>query len=369
MNIILLRHHLKEALMILERAVHEHAQLPVLRNILIEANENKIKLSATNLEIGIVYSLSGKIIEPGSVSIPVSTCHGFISLLQGDRLTLESQKYDLRIQSENTEAVFRGINPEEFPIIPKVKNINEYIQLQGGVLSETIDRVLSAAQQSEVRPELNNMFFSFSLDNITCAATDSFRLAERVVMKSFYESHNTQPHTLLIPLKTITTLQKTLKTDDEVRIYRDDNQILFQTKNWELISRLSEGSFPDYHAILPKQFPTEIIIDRTECIQALKLTGIFGSRTSEIILRCDHKGKTISFAATDQALGESTNTLPARIKGDVSELRFNPRYVIDGMRGVVGKEVVFSVSEGEDKVLLKSPQDPSFFYLLVPNKA
>lgn len=368
MKVVLIRSNLKEALSVVQRASGENLKLPVLRYSNMEAQEGgKIKLTATNLEMAITFTVSGKVVEKGRVNIPTGTVLGMINNLQSERLNLETKGGQLEIKTDNYEASTQTTPSDDFPIIPKVKNEEDFIEFEGLVLRDGIAQVLAATQFSELRAELNTILFDFSLDTLRVVGTDSFRLAEKTFGASQFKTNQTQNFRFLLPLKTAQELSGILKDEETVRIYHDQNQVLFKTERWEMISRLTDGNFPEYSSIIPKKFDSEVILEREELINALKLTGVFSSQTSEVKVRVAEGGKAVEMHSSSQGLGENKYILPAKIKNNFKEVGFNWRYLADGLRALNTPEVFLGINEQDNKPsIIKSPNEASFFYILMP---
>lgn len=366
MKLVIIRSNLKDGLGIIDRASGENTNLPILKNFLIETEEGKVKLTTTNLEIGVSFFTTGKIIEDGRATIPLGMFSGLINNLQTERLNLEAKNNTLTIKTDNYSAVIQGLPPEDFPLIPKIKNNNEYISLKSDLLKESLRQVVIASQFSELRPELSAVLLDFAMDGIKLVATDSFRLSEKTIPKGKFTSSHQAPFKLLIPLKTSQEVLRILPDDGDVRIYHDDHQVLFKTDQWEFISRLTEGAFPDYTAIIPKSFHSEVVLDREEFIAALKLVGVFGSRISEAKIRPLQGGKAVELFSVDQGIGENNYILTAKVHGDIKEIGFNWHYLIDGLKALKTKEVYMGLNEDNKPAILKSPNEASYFYILMP---
>ncbi len=362
-----MRGNLKEGLGVVERASGENLNLPVLKYANLEALDGKIKLTATNLELAITYYLSGKTIEKGKTNIPINTFSSIITNLQSERINLGKKGSQLEIKTDNYEAFTQTLPPEDFPIIPKIKNEEDFLEIETGVFKEVLAQVLVATQFSDLRVELNTVLLDFSLDTLKLTGTDSFRLAEKTLGPTLFKSKYTQGFRVLIPLKTAQELLRILKEDGELRIYHDQNQILFKTDQWEVISRLAQGNFPEYSTIVPKKFAAEAVVMREELMNALKLTGVFSSQTSEIKLKLAEGGRALEIYSASQELGENRYVLPAKIQGSFGEVGFNWRYLLDGLRVIKFDEVWLGVNEEENKpTLIRSPKEASYFYILMP---
>lgn len=368
MKVVLIKSNLKEALSVVERASGENLKLPVLKYSHMEAQEeNRVKVTATNLELAITFMLSGKVLEKGKVNIPTGTVLGMINNLQSERLNLETKGGQLEIKTDNYEASTQTIPSDDFPIIPRVKNEEDFIELEGLAMKDGLAQVLAATQFSDLRTELNAILFDFSLDTLKLVGTDSFRLAEKTINSGQFKTNHTQNFRFLLPLKTAQELSRILRDDEKVRICHDQNQALFKTDHWEMISRLTEGNFPEYSNIVPKSFDSEVVLEREELINALKLTGVFSSQTSEVKVRAAEGGKAIEIYSATQDLGENRYVLPAKVKNNFKEVGFNWRYLADGLRALKTAEVFLGVNEQDNKPsIIKSPNEASFFYILMP---
>ncbi len=366
MKIVIIKSNLKDGLSVVEKSAGEHANLPILKTTLLEAAYNKIKLTTTNLEVAISYFVLGKIIEDGKVAVPIRAFVDLIQNLQSERLNLDQKQHNLAVQTDNYEATLQGQSVDDFPIIPKVQNTESYLEIEGRVFREALSQVLLAGQEMESRQELSNILFDFSLDKLTLTATDSFRLAEKSIPSTQFTVENPERIKVLVPIKTSQELLRILKEGEMVRIYQDASQILFKTENFEFISRLSEGSFPEYQAIVPKKFDAEVVLNRQEFGNALKLAGIFAGKSSEIKIKIGENKKSLEVYSTDEALGENRYVLPAKVQGHVKPVVFNWRYLADGLKALRAEEVFFGMNEDNKPALLKSHNEGSYFYIIMP---
>ncbi len=366
MKFIAIQSNIKEAISAIDRASGENQNLPILKNFLIEADTSGITITATNLEIAVKYRLSGKVIEPGKSTTPLALFSSVISNIQGDRINFEQKDNDLHVTTENYKATLRGLPAEDFPPIPAIKNEESVLEIKGAFLREAIQQTTVASQFSDLRPELNSVLFDFSLDALKLVSTDGFRLAEKTIPGNLLNEKKGEPFKILVPLKTALEVARILKDSDVVKIYHDENQVLFKTENSELISRLVEGNFPDYSSIMPKGFGAEIIVDREELGNAIKLAGIFGQKNSELRIAIQENKKAIEISSADQTLGENSNLISAKIKGEASEVFFNWRYLADPMKSIKAKEIFLGLQEEANPALVRAVSDLSYVYIVKP---
>lgn len=365
MNIIVIRDRLKEAVDAVARVAGDHPTLAILKNILIEAEGDGIRLTATNLEVGMQYMVPGKVVESGSLTVPASLLMQIISSIPHDRLNLASKENTLEVATDNYHASLQTTPAEEFPLIPKVDKAALGVEIPGPVLKEAMDQVLSAAQFSELRPELSSILMKFGTDKLMFVATDSFRLAEKTLLDADFSATAEDDFQILIPLKSAEVIARLAK-DKPVRIVRDGNQVLVETAGAEFISRLIDGTFPDYQAIVPKEYLAEAEVSREELLSAIKLTGVLSGASAEVMLRPAAGGKALEICSRDEKLGENTYVLQAKLKGTFEELSFNARYLSEGVKAAGSKDLVIKFNEPNRPALVAPLKDDSFFYIVMP---
>lgn len=366
MKFISLRSGMKDVIGAVQHAAGENSNLPILKNVIIHATDQGITIAATNLEFAITAPVSGKVIEGGRVTVPAGLIANLIGNLQSDRLNFESRGDNLEIKTDNYSAVVQGLPAEDFPITPKIADQRHYLEIKGAFLRESIQQTTVASQLSDLRPELNSVLFDFSLEVLKLVSTDGFRLAEKTIAANLFTAKFPDPFRVLVPLRTTQELLRIINNDDTVRLYHDANQILFKTDRAELISRLSEGSFPDYAAIIPKSFTTEVSVNQEEFLNAIKLAAVFGQKNNELKMAVRPNKKAIEVASADQAFGENTYLLPAKIKGSAAETFFNVHYLSDAVRNMAGEDIFLGLQEETNPALIKSASDESYLYVLKP---
>lgn len=366
MRFIALRSNIREAIIAIERTTGENLNLPILKNVLIIADGNGISFTATNLDLAATYRVPGKVIEEGRITIPLTLFSNLITNIQSDRLNFEKKGSALNVKTDNYQATIQGLPAEDFPITPQIKNTSEYLEVKGAFFKEAIQQTTVAAQFSDLRPELNTVLVDFSIENVKFAATDGFRLAEKTLAQNLFNTSHKEPFKMLIPLKTGQEVVRMMKDDDTVKIFHDENQVLFKAERAELISRLIEGGFPDYQPLIPKEYALEATLNREEFLNAIKLGGVFGQKTSEIKMTAHPNKKTIEISSADQALGDNSYLLPAKMKGEAAEAFFNWRYIADPLRTIKSEEVFIGLQRDNNPALLRAAGDASYFYILKP---
>ncbi len=351
-----------------ERAIGENANLPILKSVLIKADQNKIVLTSTNLELAVECVVPGKIIERGETAIPFPFFNSIIKNLNTERVTLEEKSGKMIMSTDNYEAVIQSQNSKEFPIIPPINRENRSLKINSLTLKNALENVVVAAQYSDLRPEISGVYLNYLEGILTLAATDGFRLAERKTKISSDESASSEI-SVIIPLKAATEVMRIFGDDQELDIIIDANQILISAPNKKIISRLIDGVFPDYRAIIPKSFQNEIITDRNELINALKLASAFAGRANDVTLRVGESSKIFEVYSADSAVGENLYRVPIKLKGDKVSLVFNWRYVLDGLKICESNEISMGVNSSDRPVAIRDPKDPGLIYVAMPIKS
>lgn len=368
MELIVLKTNLKEGMSALGKIGSENATLPILKNCLIETYENKIKFSVTNLEVAISSMIPAKVVKDGSITVPLSVLSSIINNLESERVSLETKTNNLVIKTENYQAKIQGTKKEEFPIIPKIANENEYLELESGLLKDTLLSIMTASQSSAMRPELGGILFDYQVNIIKFAATDSFRLAERTIDENQYKSNIEQKLRTIIPLKTVQELVRVMSEKDEekVKVYFDPSQVLFKTEKFELMSRVINGEFPDYQPIIPKMTSIEVVVNRDQLVNALKLTGSFSDKMNEIRMIIKDGVKNIELFSSNPILGENQYLIPAKIKGDSIEIVFNWKFLFDGLKSITTENITIGLNGDNKPAIIKPMNVNDYFYIIMP---
>src|SRR3989344_1469806 len=372
MKLIILKNHLVDGLFSLERSVSENPNLPILKNFLIKTEDNKILFSATNLEIAVTSIVPGKIIESGETTAPFSITNNIVKNLVAERVSVELKNNKLIISTENYEALLQSQETKDFPIIPDVRNKNSFFEIDIELLKEGLSSVVVATQHSDIRPEISGVFLSLSRnDGLVLVATDSFRLSKKTINLESFETKMLEETSAIIPLKTAAEVLRIFKKEEgKIKAFIEPNQIVFETTSAKLTSHLIDGKFPEYETVIPKNTPTEIIVEREEFINAVKLVSSFSGRINDLNLKVADNKKSLEIGSASSSLGENKYTVPARVKGEKISIVFNWKYLLDGLR-VYRKspEIILGVTSSDRPAVVKSLNEPTLVYVVMPLKA
>lgn len=360
----------------LEWVVGKQSHLPILSNILFEAEQGKLKLSATNLEIGVVTFFGAKIEEEGKIVVPAKLLTHFIQNLDPDRvIEIHQEGNQLVVENGKDEIRIQSVESKDFPIIPEY--IGEYtVQINGTVLEEALQKVAFAVSHNESRIELTGVCLSISPRGVHIAATDSFRLAEytlegleseqQALLTRFLEE---QGRNIILPVDTLQEIVRILqKGQDNVGVVIQENQIFFTLGSTRVVSRVIQGRYPEYQQILPREFRLEVKVNKQELIRALKMATTFSQYGSgEVKCRFLTEGEVLEVATFSSGVGEQRTRvrLENPLLEDI-ELVFQARHVLEGVNTLSGDMVTFRMNSKDTPILITGDAPKNHFYLVMP---
>ena len=353
---------LLSAVTLAARFVERKANLPVLGSILITAEGNQLTLKATNLECGVEVSVSAKISVGGVVAIPGAVLYGFLGNVRGKTVTASLVRELLVLDTERAKASIKTVPHEDFPALPRV-SAEKSFTLKTQDLTRALRSVVFCASTSAVKPELQSVLLYGDGGKLISVATDSFRLAEKVVPLR----GNTSIPQLLLPARNAAELMRILEgMSGDVEIYYNDNQLSTHIDTVYYTSRLIDGTFPNYRQIVPKSFSTEAIALREDVGAALKSLSVFSDKFAHVSLSIEPTKKIITLMSRNPDVGEQTSMVKATIKGEGVSVSFNGRYLGDSLQSIAGESVRLHSNGPGKPMLIKDAADDSFFYLAMP---
>jgi DNA polymerase-3 subunit beta len=369
MKITCTKENLKRGLFVVSRIVSSGNPLQVLNNILIKTDQGRIKLSSTNLEIGINTWVGGKIEKEGALTVPAKLFNEYINNLPSEKVNLEStDTHTLKIESENYKTSIKGLSAEDFPLIPQVEN-EPYAKIDSEELRKGLSETIWAAAANETQPEISGIFMAFSAESgegtLRIAATDRYRLAERVV---HLKQPVKEPKEVIIPARTVSEVYKILSLGQkEVEIYFSESQVLFKFDDTELISRLIDGQYPDYRQIIPKEFKNDVEVGREELIHALKAASLFVPDSNNINVQIK-PGQGLTVTAQSVASGENTTQIKAKVTGSENSAVFNYRYLLDCLNNLSEPEIKFKTINDSSPAAIIPVKRDDYIYIVMPIK-
>lgn len=357
--------NLNQCLLAVSNIANKNTNLPILNNILIQASATEIKFTATNLEIGVLYTVRGKIEEAGEITVPARVFAEYISLLDRERVDIYLENKDVEIKTENSITKIKGIEASEFPLMPTIEK-NDPITCLAGDFIAAISQTIFAVSTNEVRPEMCGVFISTGADGqeLVLAATDSYRLAERKVKLKKTNEKNNIGAGIIIPTRTLQELMRIMttikrggfETADEMilEIYLSDGQILFVCQNVELLSRLVDGKYPDYTQIIPTAAKTECVVNTNDLIKAVKTASLFTrNEINDISLKFSVATKELAVSSINSQVGENLTRISANISGNENDIVLNYRYFLDALNNMDSDEVIIAATDNNVPCVVK----------------
>ncbi len=351
---------LKNAVTLADRMTGKHLTLPILHSILLQATGKSIKIRSTNLTVGIEVEIAAAVETDGVVVIKGDILANVCSNLTGD-VTLTLENDNLTITSQKTTTVIKSLLPEDFPALPVVEG--DVVEIKTTVLQDAIKSVYFAAAVSEIKPEISSIYIYAEGGTLYLVATDSFRLAEKkVVIKNFPDISK-----ILIPYKNIADLLRALEVcGDTARISYTRNQLSVSGNGVYFTSRLIDGGFPPYQLIIPKEENTKVVVMKQDLLNTLKLSTIFADKFFQVIFMINPESKQISISSKNSDVGSSLSIIDSVVQGDPIEVVCNLKYFLDVFQALPGDSVSLSFTTPNKPIVVRSVNDTSFLYLLMP---
>jgi len=286
MVITCIRSILKDAVNIIERFTGKNPSLPIISNILLKTEPQKLILKATNLEIGAEITIPAKVIKEGSITIPPRILSSILQTITDEKISLEVKNQKLHLETDLTSTEIYGVDPKDFPILPTVKHGNK-LQIHNSALLRIFSHILQVISISDFKPEISGLYIKSEKTTLIFAGTDSFRLTEE--RTSDFQGEDIQA---IIPLRPLQELWKIVSVaDGETEFIFSKDQALIKTGNVQIITRLIQGTFPDYTNLIPKEFSTTIRAPKNDLLAGVKLSGVFASKLNDIMLSYQKDGQ------------------------------------------------------------------------------
>ncbi len=373
MKVIVKQDQLAQGVGIVSRAVSTRSPLPVLANILLQTDDGRLKLSATNLEMGISAWIGAKVEQPGSLTVPSRTFADLVSNLPSDDVTLsvDERTHTLNVRCGTHNTDIKGISADEFPPMPE-PDLTASIPLNVANFKEMIQEVVFAASREESRPNLTGVHLSFEGDYLVLAATDGYRIS---IAKAIMAQKPAQKIEALIPARALAELARIAVNGDETLqmvFPAGRGQVIFHLHDVELVSQLIEGNFPNYAAIIPPSFKTRTVLSTAELLKACRQTEII-AREGSYIARLDiqpesgaEKPSQLEISASSEQTGSSEVMVDASIDGTPLLIAFNVRFLREVLEVIKTPNVVLETNAANSPAMLRPVGDESFQHIIMP---
>lgn len=355
--------NLNKALGSVARVASGRSTLPILSNVMFKTVGNRLSVSATNLDIAITHFVGAKVSNEGSITIPARLTQDFVSSLPSGVITLDLEDNKLHISTEKYQSTINGVSADDFPVMPSIKDAQSWT-VAAKELKQALQQTVIAASSDEARPTLTGLYFHTAGGKLYMAATDSYRLAEKSLV------NQKEKIELLVPATAMQDLLRIISDfEGEVMVKSDDQQVLFVVGDIELVARLIEGQYPDYHKLIPQAFATEVTVKRAEFLNITKVSSLFARESAgSVTIEADEKSKQLSIHSIASQLGENTASADASVKG-TGQITLNSRYLLDALQAFNGEAVTLSFNGKLEPSLLKDPKSNDYLHIIMPLKS
>ena len=372
MKVTVLQESLARGLSIVSRAVSPRSTLPVLSNVLVASDEGRLRLSATNLELGITCWIGAKIEEEGSTTVPARTFVDLVGTLPQEQVSLTlataTQSLNVRCGASNTD--IKCIDAQEFPPLP-VPEMEGAILLNVADFKDMISQVVFAASVDEARPVLMGVLVTVEKDTITMAAADGFRLSVR---KGTLSQSAPQTVTAIIPARALGELARVAADGNEtisMVMPKGRGQVIFRMKEVEVVSQLIDGTFPDYQQIIPRSYKSRTILSTPALLKACKQAEIF-AREGSNVARLDIKSAgdlepgAVEISAQSEETGSNETIVAATIEGVGLLIAFNVKYMREVLEVIKSPNVALETSAANAPGVVRPVGDDAFLHVIMP---
>jgi len=373
MKVTVLQENLARGLGTVSKAVSPRSTLPVLANVLIASDEGRLRLSATNLEMGITCWVPARIDEEGSTTVPSRTFNDLVSTLPSEQvnLKLDVNTQTLNVRGGTSTNDIKCIDAQEFPPLP-VPDLDGAMQINSGDFREMIHQVAFAASSDEARPVLMGVLIQVDKDKLTMAAADGFRLSVR---KAILSTPVAAPVSAIVPSQALKELAR-VAGDGEEPIYmvlpKGRGQVIFRVKDVEVVSQLIDGTFPDFNQIIPRSYKSRTLVSTSSLLKACKQAEIFareGSNVARFNIKSaqgEMQPSEVEISATSEETGKNETIVEATVDGSGVLIAFNVKFLREALEVIRTPNVALETSAANAPGVVRPVGEDDFLHVIMP---
>jgi len=365
MKFTVAKEQILNGLQAVQNIVGSRTTLPILSNVLIRGEEDRLQLTATDLDVTVSCSVQATVDKPGATTVPVKKLFGIVRELGAAELEVEvDEKHGCRIKAGPSFYKINGLAAEEFPPFPEFSE-SKTISLQQETLRAMLRRTSFAVSTDETRYVLNGIFVSLQEDRLTMVATDGRRLA---LADEELEVGAERQAEFIVPTKAINELNRLLQTKGKVELKVTDNQALFSLIDetgqavW-VVTKLVEGNYPNYRQVIPGEAKERVALVREELLHALRRAEIMTSDKSNSV-KLSFTRNNLAITANTPEVGEARESLAVNYKGEDFAIAFNPTYMMDPLKALEEDEVFIELTDELSPGVIKI--NGPFLYVIMP---
>ncbi len=373
MKLSCLQENLKRGLAIVGHAVAGKTTLPVLSNVLLATDSGRLKIAATNLEIGITHWVGAKIDAEGAITIPAKLLSDVVSGLPNDKvtLTLDARTQTLNIICGRFETNIKGIEADEFPVIPTVADRSPSALFPPDVLREAIDQIAFAAATDDTRPVLTGVLMRIKGTKVTFSSADGFRLAQRTFELPEPAS---DVQDLIVPARALSELARISGDASgpvELTVTQGGGQVLFHTENTDLVSRLIDGRYPDIERVIPQSYATRTLLETQDLVKAVKLASLFASASANIVRITLEPGGDlgpgkVTISANAAEVGDNKGAIDGMVHGEGGQINLNVKYLADAIAAIKTPQVALETQTAQNPAVFRPVGTEGYVHIVMP---
>ncbi|MBD3328768.1 DNA polymerase III subunit beta [Candidatus Peregrinibacteria bacterium] len=367
MKLVCTQEDLERALNIVSKAITPNTTLPVLNNILLKAENNKLHFASTNLEVAIEFFIPAEVKEEGAITIPAKLLSSYVNLIVDEKLEIKVVEGDtVDISSKSSHTKMKGIKSSEFPVIPKFEKESSF-KIERKTLEKAIGQTVFAASTNTSRPVLSGVLFHVEKDEMKVVATDSYRLAEKTIKLKEATELDIE---CVVPAKTVLELGKILiKAEEEtVEVSISKNQVLFVVGDVKLMSRLIEGKFPPYDKVIPKESKTKMEILDEALANVVRRVSLFARENNNSIKISAAEGGKLIISTDETKVGEEKAEMEVKMEGSDNQIALNAQYLLDVLNYIQSDDVVLEIDDKLSPAVVKPVKEKDYVYIIMPLK-
>jgi len=372
MKLSCLQENLNRGLNAVGRAVAARSTLPITQNILLSAEQSRLKLAATNLEMATTYWVGAKVKKEGSITVPARLLIDFVNSLPNDlvEINLPATGRILELKCGRFQAHINGIDAADFPPIPQISD-GVTTTIEAASLREGIAHVAFAAATEESRPVLTGINTEFAGDQLNLVAADGFRLA---VHKMTLGSPVIAETSVIIPARVLNEVNRLLGEQEEpveITVNEQKSQVLFRLKDAEIVSQLLQGSFPNYSQVIPQSYTTRAVVDISEFMRVAKISSVFARDASGIVRVVITPGAEltpgkVTVSAQAEEIGDNVGEIDALVDGEEAKIAFNVKYLSEVLSVLHQSQVALEVTTPSSPGTIRPIGVDNYVHVIMP---
>lgn len=361
MKISIARKELAEALTIINRGLSSRTTLPILSGVLFTAEDERLVLNSTDLDVSVRTAVPARVEEKGSAVLPGRLVGDIVRSLSEGAVLVQTEGMSAKIQCDTSSFTLKALSPEEFPRFPEVSETSR-TTLDPVLFATLVQKVARAVSKDETRPVLTGALVEVKDGKVTMVATDSYRLC----LVEAETTNEANEFNAVIPGRALEDVSKLATGSESVSIAVAENQIVFGFGDTTFVTRRIEGVFPNYKQLLPSEYETRMVVDKEELLAAVRRVSLMAQHSAPVRMNVSPEERTVTLSAQTHDVGEATEVVEADAEGQAVEIAFNHAYFVDGIAGADGEKMTMDIISPMKPGVIRAADDISYTYLLMP---